>query len=484
VNEAQALAILATLLQMPDALTTKQFIVAIAQAAGVDTTSFEPGDPMERFLELASQAMAAWGVVPQQAVEALFFALATDPGDVRDDGTPDASPDQTPRPGMLSAVGQGFYGTTRGGQTYAISRVTLKNNGTTPTLPFLPGQLIVEYSTATRSDGGTPTYAGTPDGSIYLGIGGTMLPIAPGASVANVPVIAQQIGSYGSAPQNMLAGPAVSQSYGNIVVTASTTATGQDREARALYIARCLLFADAHSPGGPTQAYRRAMNTAKDGTLLARYDGSGLVNITQAYVSPASAVGLVTMYIGGPNGGTSLDATDLASAAANIDGLAVGTITDPIGVLCDTATIGPTTSVAGLPSGTPGPAICTNHTIDITYTVKIKASKVPGGATPGTYTYLSTNLPPTTAPAPIAKIFDAITATEGTYLYGIGIGGLEQVAGAGVVYTSDIQDQIPTALAGLYAPSVTAPATTTTAISLGECPAPGVITGTIVVVTG
>lgn len=485
-NEAQALALLATLLALPDASTTKTFILQYAQAAypPVDTTSFELGDPTERFLEIASQAMQAWGVVPQQAVEALFFPLATDPGDVRDDGTPDPSPNQTPRPGMLSAVGQSFYGTTRGGQTYAESFVTIKNNGATATLPFGPGQLTLEYSTAPatayRTDGGTPTYVNTADASIYTGIGGT-LTLAPNAT-ATIPVLAVQIGGYGAAPLGGI-DMVVTQSFGNLVVVGgSSTATASgaqlERETRDLYIARCLLSADAHSPGGPQAAYLRAMRSAKDGTILQRYDGSGPVNIIGGYVSPSSTTGVVTIYYQGPAG--AVDAIDRDSANANALGTPLGVITDPIGVMPGTATLAPFTygSSAALPSGTPGGDTCANLPIAVTYSARIPASLVVGGASLGTY--MSGGSPP----APIANIFTAIATTLGIFLPGLGVGGVEQVAGAGVVYTSDIQDAIPTAYKGVRSPNVTLPASSTSAVALGQCPIAGTITGTLTVVAG
>jgi len=463
-----------TLVALPPAPVTKAAIIAIAQGAGLNATSFVAGDPSERHLEYTSRAMAAWNSLPQQAIRAVFFALATDPGDVDDFGTPDASADQTPRPGFLSAFGADRYGTIRGEATNATSFVTIKNNGTSATLPFGPGDLTFEASTLHRSDGGTPTYVNTADPSIYTGLGGTIPPIAPGATfVFPLPVLAQQLGSYGSAGVNLI-DTVVTQTFGSLVVVASTQAIGEDREPRGDYINRCLLAPDANAPGGPMNAYRRAMNTGRDGTVLQRFDGSGAVTINQAYVSTDSATGAVTIYYAGPSG--AVDSIDVSSANANILGIALGVITEPLGVDPDGGSIGPLTNDPNIiPANTPGGASCTNTTVNVTYSVKIRASKVPGGASAGTYT--SGGSPPSA----IANIFSAISNALGSYLLSTGIGGLDQVAGAGVVYTADLPGVIRDAQSGLYDPVVTTPGGATTAIALGHIAVAGTISGTMVV---
>ncbi len=79
-------------------------------------------------------------------------------------------------------------------------------------------------------------------------------------------------------------------------------------------------------------------------------------------------------------------------------------------------------------------------------------------------------------------LFALIDPAVGKYLLSTGIGGLEQVAGAGVVYTSDIQDAVRDAAAGLYAAAVSLPGTTTIAVLLGHIKVPGTVTGVLTVV--
>jgi hypothetical protein len=194
-------------------------------------------------------------------------------------------------------------------------------------------------------------------------------------------------------------------------------------------------------------------------------------------VSPDSSTGEVTLYYGGPSGAVSND--EVLSANANVTGVELGVITNPVGVLPDTVTLLP--GISSDPGGYGG-ASCTNTTVAVTYTAKIKAARISGGATPGTYTYLSTNSPKTTAPANISDIFDAIASGLGLYLLSTGIGGLDQTAGAGVVYTADLPGVIRDAWGGLYDPIVTTPGTSTTAIALGHIATAGTINGTLTVV--
>lgn len=460
-NLSLALQYLAALLTLPTQVQTKSNILAICVAANLSATSFVLGDPSERWPEIMARAMDAWGNVPAQAVAGNFLDLATDPGDVGPLGA-DLSADQTPRPGFLSALGQGWFGTTRGNQTFASTTVTVTNTRSDHADIVLAPFTFTAESTDTKSDGGSPTYRNTVGLTLHYGVG--------------VPVtfVADQIGSYGSASAGSVT-VAVTQTYGTTTLANSTVATGFDREARLAYIDRCRTYADSLAPGGPLRAYIRAMNTAIDGTLLQRYDGSGPVNLTSAYVSPSSSSGVVTMYVYGAG----MDQVDADTANANMDGLLLGVITSPIGCLPDTVTLAPYVYSSGaLPDGTPGAALALATTIAVTYSVKIRASQVVGGATPGSY---STGGSP---PAPVAAVFSAIAGQLATFLPGLGVGALDQTAGAGVVYTADLPSVVRGTQAGLYDPVVTAPSGPTTAIALGHYASAGTITGTLVVVAG
>lgn len=436
----------------------KQKLVDLCQANGLPVTSFVPGDPTERWIDITPRLVfAVLGGVVAATFRGFFLDFATDPGDPGD-----TSEDQTPRAGFLSARGAGDFFTFRRGQTYAGTTVVVQNTGAT-SATFGPYDLTFTTTSPepAKSNGGRPTYRNTTPGTTTL---------APGASVT-ISLLAEQIGTYGSASANSLV--CVTQSFGALTVVSSSAAVGTGREDPGLYRARCRLEAAKRSPGGPTQAYLYAMNTARDGTPLQRYDGSGPVNITDAYVSASSATGLVTMYVGGPSG--AVDQVDVDSANANICGLVLGAITDPLGVFCDTAAIGPTVYSGGaLPAGTDGCASCTETSVAVTYTVKARAKDT--GLPVGTYT---TGGSP---PVAVATVFTAITASLSADILGAGIGGKDPVAGAGVIYTEDLRGDIKGARSGLYDVVVTTPGGATTAIALGHKGVLGAVNGTLQVV--
>lgn len=483
----------ASLAQFPTGVDAKAAIIAFAQAADppVDPASFKLGDPSERFLEYTSAAMGQWGIIPTQAIVAPFLMLCTDPGDRDDFGTIDPAdladdragrPRREPRPGFLSALGAERFHTIRGEKTQSTSFVTIRNDGATSTSPFTAGQLDFEASTQVRADGGVPTFTSTEDPGIYVGIGST-LALAPGASVT-IPVRCRQLGSYGSVPAGAI-DTCITQSYGTLVVTASTTAVGNDRESRSDFIARCLTAEDSNAPGGPTNAYLRAVTTGRDGAKLRRFDGTGEVSIVDAYVSPSSPDSEVTVFVRGPAG--AVDAIDVASATANVVGVVLGIIDKPTGVLPDCVIVGPT--VADPYTGTAGVASCFNLIVPVSYSARIRARDVPGGANVGTYLSSGPN------PDGVQSVFDAIAVTLSDYLLSTGIGGLNQTNGNGHLYKSDIAAEIRetngrvvsgTALTTwsnvLFGVTIAAPTMDDTHVPLGYIPTAGTITGALIVV--
>src|SRR5512147_332953 len=434
---------------LPTLSQIKGSILSIATAAGLKVTSWILGRPSERWIEIAARGIDAFVSVPTtEAIRGFFLDLATDPGDPGD-----LSADQTPRPGWLSALGSAWYGVDRRWQTFATTNVILTNTGSSPAT-FKPFDLTLERNTA-NSDGGTPTYRNESNPSIYSGLGGT-LTLAPGAS-ATLPVIAEQPGSYGSAVAGAIS-IVQTQSFGTLTCTNPTAAIGEDREDPDVYRARCRAAASKLSPGGPGAAYRFAANTARDGTPLQRFDGSGPVGITRTYVSADSATGTVTVYFADADGPA--DVVDVSSANANITGIVLGIITDPLGVLPDAVTILP--AVTDPNTGGPGGAAAIAHPITVAGTAKIKARAGLSGADLVVL-----------AQQDIATQLDTITFP------GMPIGGLDQVAGAGVVYRSDLQDDIRDASAGMYAVNLTLPATATVALAVGEVATHVVVPGIV-----
>lgn len=445
----------ADLFQLPTRTTIKARVISLAEAAQLRVTSWVLGDPSERWIELTARVVDAFMSTPvTQVVRAFFFDLNTDPGDAGD-----LAADQTPRPGWLSAFGSGWWGVDRGDRAYAPGFVTLTNDGDTSST-FSPYDLTFQRDTA-AADGGYPTYRNSDDSTIYAGGSVTL---APGASL-EIPIIAEQPGTYASASVGQIS-VVVTGSFGDLSCTNAAPVVGSDREVRDTYIARCRQQSAAASPNGPSEAFAYASTTGADGAPLQLYDGSGATTVNRWYVSPDSSTGEVLVYLANATGPAT--AAEVTSANGNIQGIAVpdpvtGEVhnLDPIGVLPDTVSIGPTVSDAV--TGAPGPAAATATNIGpLKGTARIKAQ----AGVPST--------------ALIREVHEAIADALADYFSLLPIGGLDQTAGAGVVYRSDlanvVRDAYPVPVAGqlpapkLYAATLTVPATSTTAISLGHVP--------------
>jgi hypothetical protein len=448
----------ADLVTLPTRAQIKAGIISVAQALTpgppLPVTSWVLGDPSERWVEISARLVDMFlSSITTQAVRAMFFDLSTDPGDAGD-----LSLDQTPRPGWLSAMGAGWWGVLRGGATYATGDLLVTNSGSTPAT-FAPFALTARRVTA-GTDGGYPTFRNSADPAIYVGAGGT-LTLAPGAS-ATIPFIAEQLGSYSNAAPGQIA-VMVTQSFGTLTCTNASPVLGDDREERAAYIARCRQQSAAASPNGPQDAYRYASTTGADGLPLQLYDGSGATTVNRVYVSADSSTGHVLVYLANPTGAAT--AAEVSSANGNINGITIahtdGVVynPNPIGVVPDTATLGPT--ITDAVTGADGPSAATEVPIVVLGTARIKA--VPG--------YASLSL--------IASAQASIGASLSAYFSTIPIGGVDQVAGAGVVYRSDLSDTVRDgnpddivegviASPVLYGVDIDRPTTATSAILLGR----------------
>ena len=432
------------LVKKPSLTATKETIIALGQALGLPfTTWLSSGSPSGRWVELLARACFTLldGPVVEYA-KAWFLEYATDPGDPGDQAS-----DQTPRAGSLSRLGKSFYNTVRREQTQATGFITLTNNGSQPTLPIPVGGLTFSRSTP-ASDGSYPKYKNTYSAA-YTGPSQVLI-IGAGGSVT-VPIASVQLGSYASASANQITNLDTT-SYGIISCTNALAVIGAEREERSVYIERCRNRGAGLAPGGPLAAYRRAATTAKDGSPLQRYDGSGPVNTTRAYVSPQSASGVVIMKIAQDSGPS--DATDLTTVGANVQGIAAGTLTDPSGVLPD----GVTFYLSAAPQ----------TTITTSGTVKVKTK------------------PGLTAATVKQAIVDTHTLVQKSYP----LGGYDQVNGAGTIYLSDLIGLVMSAGDGsvgvsfdVYSVTLTSPGGNTS-IGVGGVPVFSTATGSWTVTFG
>ncbi len=399
----------------------KAAILGIADAAGLLVTTWILGEPSERWIEITARALDAFtSTIQAQYVRSWFLDLATDPGDPGD-----LSADQTPRPGWLSALGENWYGTIRGGQTLATGTLTVTNVGGSSATIY-PLSLTFQ-SAVVQSDGGYPTYRNSEDPSVYTNPDGSVT-LAASASI-DLPIVAEQIGTYANAQPGHIV-VVVTSGSGSFTCTNASPVLGTEREDPDAYRERCRTAAAQQSPGGPGNAYRRAATTAIDGSALQRWDGSGPVGTTRTYVSTDSTLGYVFCFFADNDG--PVDAVDLVSSNANITGVAFGDITDPIGVVPDCVTY----------QG----AAATAVTISVSGTCKIKAK---AGVT-------------------ALAVKNAIVAALTTAFASFEIGGFDQVAGAGVIYTVDLSGIVRDAFPGIYDVTIVAPAGASTALAIGE----------------
>lgn len=435
---------------------------------------------MKGYMVAAGSAVTDWiiGAVSQQILEAVNQANWTEAGEVsalvRGYASLDTSTDPgdidpydptiatlTPAPGFLSQKGEGDYGTPRIGQTFATGQVTL-TNGYSGAVTFAVGAL-----TFTSSGPGNPTYRNTNGGPIYSRPGGGTIAANPDGSLTVpagldvfLPVQAEVIGTGSNASGGQLSLTTTLAPTG-VTATNANSILGSDREAADLYRDKCREAAALTSPNGPADSYRYLATTARDDGTYGKSTTGNPIGVTRVYVSEASSTGIVGVYLANASGGAAVGSTNRGIIDALIR-------TTP-GVIAVPNTITITVSLA------------TDTTIAVTYSVKGKASLVPGGATAGTYT---TGGGP---PAPVAAVFSAIAANLAAYLASVPIGGNDQSGGAGVIYTKDLETAVVTTMIGnvsigLYDPSVTTPATSTTAIALGHVGILGSVSGTLVLV--
>ncbi len=400
----------------------KASFIGIAEAAGLPVTSWRTGDVSERIVEIVPRVLDQFlSEIIVRAAQALFLDQVTDPGDT-------GNADTEVKPGWLSVLGEGWYGVTRGGQTFATTTISVTNNTLAPIYPK-PGELVFE-STVLADDGGTLTFTSTEDDSIYVNADGSVT-IAASATV-DIPIRADIIGSYSNAGSGDIT-VVQSEGFGSLSATNATAALGQEREAADDYRARCRRASSRVATGGPSVLYEYAATTGADGEPLQRHDGSGQVGTTRIFVDDGiTLAGAVTTYLADDDG--PVDAIDEASAHANITGVPLGDITDPIGV------------VPGVVTYATEPAV--GVVVTVVGTAKIKTADA-GGRTTTEIKQL---------------VLDALT----DYFRTFPIGGLDQVSGAGVLYTSDMEGVARDALAGLYAVNITTPATSTSALALGR----------------
>lgn len=414
----------------PTAAYINDKIQGYVATAETTLTAWAVGDPNEQILQAVSFTIEAFAGIVTALTRGGFGETAEDPGDDPNDPDPDYT-----APKWLSYWGEGLHGTVRLTKTFATGSVTMTNDPTGQTRTFKPFELTFTRSTL-ASDGTQPTYQNEVDATLYVGPDGT-IQLAPGGEIT-IPIVADVIGTGSNANPGEIS--ILTTTMLGVTVTNAASVRAIDGESKPAYVARCRKAASATSPGGPADAVEYLATTLPGGDPLLNASGSP-VNITRTYVSKDSATGNVDAYYASPAGAA--DSADVTAANANIIKYGVA----------DTVTFGPSNSPIGGVSATP-------VSIAITYTAKIKNA----------------------SGLVAADIEDEIEAALVAYFPTVDVGGVDQVAGAGVIYSEDLKGVIYGAHVGLYGVALTIPAGSSTPILLGEVAVPGAISGVVTLV--
>ncbi|WP_437935309.1 baseplate J/gp47 family protein [Sorangium sp. So ce341] len=212
----------------------------------------------------------------------------------------------------LTLLAYYVYGVTRIEATFASGEVRLVNTGG-GIFEFEPGEFICKHSVTGKQ------YTNV---AFFKLEAGQTLPVA---------IRALEAGSRSSATPGQIT--ELVTTMRGVTCTNPAPVVGRDGETDPELRERCRDSLGALSPNGPEAAYIYWAKSAR------RADGSA-VNVNRVWVSKASSVGHVTVYVASPNGavpGTiGDDSTDLGAVDK-----AIRTKVIPVGVTCTVASAAP-----------------------------------------------------------------------------------------------------------------------------------------------
>lgn len=419
-------------------------VKTIASGAGLILDDFIEGDVGQQVLVVVNEALYTSALAQASIVRGYVdLDTSTDPGDVDPyDPTNEA---MVPRRGSLSDKGAGDYGTERETDTFAAGTWTLVN-ASGGSVTFAPGALTLTRDTPFAGLGYNPTYRNSPAPSIYTNTDGTVT-VANGASLA-LPIAAETVGISSNATAGHITLTTTLAPTG-ITGTNGASVLGSGREGAEAYRVRCRQEAALTSPNGPADSYRYLATSARtDGTYGLSTTGTPL-GVTRVYVSQDSADGIVDVFIAGPAGGAAV--TPALATITTLILTSPGVIAAPDAMTIDID-------------------VADDVVVNVTYTVKVKATSVTG-ATAGVFTQGGQGA--------AAPVFTAIELAISTYLETADIGGFNQTAGAGTIATEDLRGVIFGAWPTANTVAVTVPAGSSTALALGQDAIAGTFNGTV-----
>lgn len=254
-------------------------LAAALHAVGIDTESWQSGDPTLSLLHAFAKYTASKEAAAVLAVKSGFLDLATGDG--------------------LTLTAKQLFDVDRVPATYASCTVRLTNTGNAPStidpedFTFLASSTQKTYRNST---------------------GGTLNPV----STLDLTVVAEEVGRDSNAGIGEI--DTLVNAIPKVSVTNTTVAVGTDAESDTALRSRCRAKLASLSPNGPADAYRFVAQTPE------------LVNdrvITRCRVVDDSTVGEVDVYIAGPSG--AVDGSTVADVDEGIE-----TYANP---LCNSATV-------------------------------------------------------------------------------------------------------------------------------------------------
>lgn len=263
-----------------------QLALDVAESVGVDTTSWQPGDPTRSLYHVESEALSALETMNVGFIESGFLDYAT--GD------------------WLKVLAEQVYGVVVPDATFATTSVTLTNTG--------GGIYIVEANDL--------TFKNTATGRTYHNTEGGTLSGTPGT--LTLTVVADEAGSESSAGAGEI-DELVTTLLG-VTCSNASAAVGTDEQSAATTRQQCRDKLGSLSPNGPKDAYSYvARNAALTGTSV----------VTRVRVYPDSDTGEIDIYVAGASG--AVGAPDVALVEE-----AIATWATP---LCITPTVASASSV-------------------------------------------------------------------------------------------------------------------------------------------
>lgn len=405
------------LIQNETLTAVRNRVIGFAQAAGLAITNWVVGSVGEQMLQTVAVVEFAKSNVISKVIRCFTsLDLSVDPGDSDAYDTSNAL--LTPAKGLLSAFGENTFGTARAEASLATGTALFDNSAGLVARTFAPYALT--WTWTVDLGGGIPapppTYRNAEDPDIYTNFDGTVT-VAAGATL-EIPIVAEEVGTRSNAGVGALS---LTTSLVGVTSTNTTPIVGTDREDAAVYRERCRQAGSRLSFAGPADAYAHFAAKYLDGTAVLNELGAP-VAITRAQVSEESDTGIVNVWFADVDGAPISE--DVDAANENIE-LHAFVVPDAI-TYTGSAAVEVAVPVAG--------------------TAKVKSA--PGVTVAGVK----------------AAILAKLSSTFAAYP----IGGRDQVAGAGVLYTADLHGAVATAYPGLYSAAITTPAGVTTALAAGR----------------